>query len=374
MYMPRGDSLDRTFRVLQILGTSRNGYTIRELHERVGEFHEVDDRTVRRDIKLLINVGLGIQEVVTQTEDGRKVSRFKADAMVPISPSIQLDSRELLALLISRSMLKPLSNTLFYEDLKRFFGKIDALIHKSNLKYLEEIRESFHFEPGPQWALGVKGEVVDTVRNACEEGHELAFHYEGANGKPPRMRRVGPHFLYFSKGALYLVAEDLEEPEAMQPKTFSLARMTRLERLDAAYEGNRKSPEELFANSFGIYRSGPAEKIRVRFSPTLAPFIRERRWHASQEIISIPGGGIDLTLEAGITPDLIHWLMGHGAEAEVLEPQSVRNRISEELAAMVSLYPRQNDVRDRKRPRIARAPRSSRRPGKPRPEKRQSRS
>ncbi len=358
--MPRGDSLDRTLRVMQILGTARHGYTVKEVHDRIGEFHEVDGRTVRRDLQILSGLDIGVQEISARDHEGRRITRYRMGTSVPVGPAIQLDTREVLALFIARSMLKPLADTLFYQDLERFFGKIDSLINKNQLKYLEEIGQSFHFEAGPKWALGVNAEVVDTVRNACEEGHVLSFHYEGANGKPARTRRVGPHFLYFSQGALYLVADDLDDPGNATSKTFSLARMSRVERLDDAYEGRRPTPDEVFGSSFGIYRAGPAELIRIRFDAQIAPYIRERRWHASQKIVSLEDGRIELRLETGISPDLIHWLLGHGARAEVLEPGTVREQLREELARMQAIYhPPGGETPADARSRLARASRSA---------------
>ena len=41
--------------------------------------------------------------------------------------------------------------------------------------------------------------------------------------------------------------------------------MSRIEQVDAAYDGKKLNSDERFAQSFGIYRIGPIENIRIRF-------------------------------------------------------------------------------------------------------------
>jgi|GEM_PF-831282 len=341
--MARGDSLDRTLRILQILSSSRNGLTVKEVHDRATQFHEIEERTVRRDLEILEGSGIGVTRINARDPDGRRTARYKVDASVSVAKSFSLQPNELLALYIARGMLKPLAETLFYRDLDRFFKRIEALFDARTRKHLDELGSSIHFEAGPKWALGVTPDILDTVKAACEEGHVLKFHYEGANGKPARDRTVGPHFLYFSKGALYLVAEDLEAPEHGAPKTFALPRMTRAEMRETPYEGKRSDPAQVFAKSFGVFRSETAEKIRVRFERQAASYVRERRWHDSQRVISLPDGRIELHLEAGLTPDLIQWVLGFGAAAQILEPVELRTCITHELRKTLAIYETETD-------------------------------
>jgi predicted DNA-binding transcriptional regulator YafY len=87
-------------------------------------------------------------------------------------------------------------------------------------------------------------------------------------------------------------------------------------------------------HALGIYR-GPVVEVKIAFSPSMAPFIRERQWHSSQHLENQPNGSIQLSLEIADTLELRRWILSFGKEAEVLEPDSLRREIQEEAQALV---------------------------------------
>ncbi|MGA2988803.1 MAG: WYL domain-containing protein [Terriglobia bacterium] len=60
----------------------------------------------------------------------------------------------------------------------------------------------------------------------------------------------------------------------------------------------------------------------MRYSASQAPYIRERTWHPSQKIETEPDGSIILTLKVADLGEVKFWLIGFGAEAEVLSRPS----------------------------------------------------
>ena len=79
-------------------------------------------------------------------------------------------------------------------------------------------------------------------------------------------------------------------------------------------------------------------QVRVRFSSVQARWIRERRYHASQQTEEQPDGSLLLSMEVAGTEEVRRWLLGYGAEVEVLEPASLRAEIQEELQKLHRLY------------------------------------
>ena len=55
-------------------------------------------------------------------------------------------------------------------------------------------------------------------------------------------------------------------------------------------------PDAAFAHSIGI-NEGPPEHIEIAFEPRIAPYVRERQWHASQKNADRKDGGVVLSLE-----------------------------------------------------------------------------
>lgn len=61
------------------------------------------------------------------------------------------------------------------------------------------------------------------------------------------------------------------------------------------------------------------------------------QWHPTQEIKRVPTG-IELTMEVSGTVELASWVLGFGDQAEVLEPESLREQIGAELARATARY------------------------------------
>ncbi len=66
--------------------------------------------------------------------------------------------------------------------------------------------------------------------------------------------------------------------------------------------------------------------------------IKERQWHASQEIIEQPDGSIIFTAETADLHDVRIWVLSWGAKARVLEPESLKEMIKLEIEALDWLY------------------------------------
>ena len=85
-------------------------------------------------------------------------------------------------------------------------------------------------------------------------------------------------------------------------------------------------------------RATEPENIVIKFDEYQARWIRERRWHTSQQIEELPSGELILRLRVGGLGEVKRWIMGYGSHAEVLEPESLRREIKEEVKKMQKIY------------------------------------
>jgi predicted DNA-binding transcriptional regulator YafY len=86
----------------------------------------------------------------------------------------------------------------------------------------------------------------------------------------------------------------------------------------------------MLEEAFGIVAE-PAMEVKVRFSPRMAHAIKDRIWHASQQVTEEPDGSLLLSFRAGGRMEILSWLLSYGPHAELLSPLDLR----EELARMV---------------------------------------
>lgn len=318
----RNTQVSRILTLLDILDGASRALTVAELHSALeNRGHQVERRTVYRDLEALSQAGFPLQP----EGEGETNQQWKLERSARINDYFVLTARELFALYLSKGVLAPLQSTPFYDDVSKVFKKLESHLGLKANAYLEELEQELKFEPGPQWGLGLNPEVLETVRAACAEGHILEVLYYSANTKTERTRRLGAHYLYYAKGGLYLVAEDLGDQKV---KMFAIPRMKTAIMTEEAYQGEVKTPEVLFQGSMGVYSGERIEEVVVEFEAEVAPYVRERRWHPSQRVTALEGGRIRVNLELSQTPELYYWILGFAAYARVISPASVADKVA----------------------------------------------
>ena len=95
--------------------------------------------------------------------------------------------------------------------------------------------------------------------------------------------------------------------------------------------------DDLMKSSFGIFQGNP-EKVKIRFDSKIAGYIEEKVWHESQEITRLANGSIIFEAETAVTRELMFWILSWGADAEVIEPQTLKEDIIEEAQALLTKY------------------------------------
>jgi proteasome accessory factor B len=329
----RNGQVARIYKILTLLEAAPHGLSVTDLADRLHERgFEVGKRTIYRDLDALRAAGFPLEERGKSEDQG---TRWTLERTTRVSHYLVLNARELMALYLARGALTPLKDTPFYADLKATFDKIEDKLGDKSQAYLDELGQDLHFEPGPRWGLGLDPDVVDTVRAAATERQLLSLTYSSANSGKTNQRTLGPHFLYFAKGSLYLVAEDTGDGVI---KIFSVPRMSEVRMLDQEYKTELVDPEEYFSSAFGIYRGKEPKTVCIRFGAKIGPYIRERRWHPSQRLVNRDHGMVELSLDVDITPELLQWILGFGPNAEVLEPASLIETIQKEALQTLQIY------------------------------------
>ena len=115
-----------------------------------------------------------------------------------------------------------------------------------------------------------------------------------------------------------------------------------------------RNPWDRVFSAYNFLKKGGA----TEFDRQWAPHVRERRWHPTQRLEDLPGGGVELTMEVGGQLELQSWVLSFGSGAEVLEPPSLRDAVREALRETLAVY----DAPKRKRPRARARGRSSEAP------------
>jgi predicted DNA-binding transcriptional regulator YafY len=168
--------------------------------------------------------------------------------------------------------------------------------------------------------------------------HRLWLHYYSPHKDEETKRVVRPYHLRNWRGEWYLISWcELRQ----DTRDFFLGRVRDWRRLepDAAFRTHPGFDLDAYlARGFEVRHGEELVTVRVRFSPYQARWIRERRYHPSQQTEELPGGALLLTLRVAGTEEIKRWLLAYGAHAEVLEPASLRAAMAEEAKKVAEIY------------------------------------
>jgi len=83
---------------------------------------------------------------------------------------------------------------------------------------------------------------------------------------------------------------------------------------------------------------GEPTQVRLRFAEDHAPYVRDLAWPESYRFEKEADGRLLMSFETGGFFGLKRWVISWGADAEVLEPEWLREDMKKEVAAMAEIY------------------------------------
>ena len=121
-------------------------------------------------------------------------------------------------------------------------------------------------------------------------------------------------------------------------RTFVPARIRSVRTTGNRFEKVREfSLEQRLKDSFGVHFGAGRHDVVIRFAPEVADYIREKRWHHSQELRELRGGGVELKVRLSSLGEVERWVLSWAGRAKVVRPkelaQNVRNAASAILKA-----------------------------------------
>ena len=324
--MASGDQLGQQWRVLQTLISSKRGKSAAELADEL----ECHPRTVYRDLEALQIAGFPIY---TEREDGK--SLWSLLDTVKHQIPIPFTFTELMALYFSRDMLKVFKHTLFYDSLASLFKKVKSTLPPESLEYLDQVQQVLHVGLKPYKEYGKFREIINQVNEAALEKKSVEVVYFAMSQRKKTKRKVDPYRIWFFNGTFYLIGFcHLRK----QIRVFALDRIQMLRQTEKSFVVPEDfSLEDFLRSSFGVFQ-GDTQSVKIWFAGEVAGYIQEKIWHESQKIHQEKDGSIIFEAEVAGTDEIKFWIMTWGSNAEVLEPDLLREEIRKEAVGILGRY------------------------------------
>ena len=323
--MPRNAEVIRQWTILRELEASRR-VTIDDLSAKTG----VTTRTIRRDLEALQSAGFPLYD---EMHEGRKYWLLEQKAFRRLDAT-GFTFAELSALYFSRTLVECLAATPFQKDVAGAFDKLTSALSPGMRGFLDRLPLVIQSKADPGLPAGAaRRKEIGQLLDATLQHRRTMMRYHSFSSDREKDYLIEPYRVVFAQGALYVVAY---VPEYSQVRTFALDRIKALSVTEERFQ-----PEEevdaSFAHSLGVHE-GPPEHVEIAFEPRIARYIRERVWHASQDLRDRPDGGVVLTMHVSNDVALRSWILGFGALARVLAPPSLTEAIRAELESARARY------------------------------------
>lgn len=325
--MPRNQEVIRQWRLLHALESSRHGATIDGLARDL----DVTTRTIRRDLAALQEAGFALFD---ERDDNGRV-RWRIDGRVLHGLESGFTLSELCALYLSRNLLEAVAGTPFQRDLSNAFGRLEKMLSPRMRQFLDRLPSVLAAKPGPRSSTDTSsGDVVARLLEATLHFRVTTMRYHSVSSRRIKDYQVHPYRLAFAEGGLYLLAY---VPEYDAVRTFAVSRISAVSLEKQTFTPKEPVGDDVFANSLGVH-TGPAARVELQFDAPVAPYVRARVWHASQQIQDAPGGAVRLTMDVCHDWALRSWILGWGPFAKVLSPASLAHEIRADLEAAGAQY------------------------------------
>jgi predicted DNA-binding transcriptional regulator YafY len=322
----RGAQLPRQWKIIRILESRKRGITGAELATEL----EVPLRTVYRDLEALQEAGFPIfTEKNGKHSYWKLLDTFKKDFPIPLTIT------ELMALHMSRGLLGVFEGTIFHDSIESLFTKVKAFLSPETLRYVENISGSLKVNFGPPKELALHKEMIRGASEATAKRRRVEIFYRAVSSGHETKRKVDPYMVWAMNGGFYLIGLCHLRREI---RTFAMDRIAGFKILEETYRFPKNFDlKDYMQTAFHVMRGEP-ETIKIRFLPAVAHIVRERKWHPTQKIRELEDGELEVSLEVPINYEIISWILGFGSAAEVIQPDSLRDRILVDLQASATRY------------------------------------
>lgn len=283
---------------------------------------EVSTKSIQRDLDFMRD-RLGLPIAYDSARGGyaytEKVNAF---------PTMQITEGELVALVIAEKALQQYRGTQFEKPLLSAIRKIEQSLPDAISINLADVEQTISFRTRAEPIVNL--EIFDALAKAVARRRQLELSYRKPGSTQAETRRVDPYHLANINGEWYLFAYDYGRKDI---RTFVPARVQSVKLTGQTFKRSaRFSLEKRLRDSFGVHSGKGQYEVQLRFNSHAADYVREKRWHPSQELRELKGGGVELRLKLSSLGEIQRWVLSWGGDAVVLKPGELAKAV--QAAAM----------------------------------------
>jgi predicted DNA-binding transcriptional regulator YafY len=251
-------------------------------------------------------------------------------------PTFMATEGELLAFLLSMELAGRYLGRSYEDILDRALTSLAQSLPNRVQLDLNELAAQYSFTAGA--TVAVNPRLLQDLNIAIRDRRPVRVTYYTASRDARSERILQPYALRNVRGDWHVVAHDSLRNEV---RIFAL---TRIEQWQILHHQQFDRPDDFslddyMGSAFLSERGGSPELIMIQFDEYQSRYIRERRWHATQEPLEeMPDGGVVLRFYSGALEEIKRWVLGFGSHATIIAPPALRTAVAEEAIALAEKY------------------------------------
>ena len=288
---------------------------------------EVATKTIHRDIEFMRD-RLGLPIEFNPARNG-----YAYTEEVSAFPNLQITEGELFALIVAEKALQQYRGTSFEKPILSAIRKMEQSLPDTISLNLADIEQTISFRTRAEPILNL--DIFDLLARAAARRQQVELAYRKPGQPQPEKRLVDPYHLANINGEWYLFAYDHARQDI---RTFVPSRVQSAKPTGKTFVRPEKfSLEKRLRDSFGV-RSGEGDyEVVIQFNARAADYVREKKWHESQQLRELKGGGVELRMKLSSLMEVERWVLSWGGDAKVIKPRELAAAVKQ--AAHRMLYP-----------------------------------
>lgn len=327
------DTVLRQWQILTLIPRAPGTITVKEIEARVSVEQPVSRRTIERDLTMLEG---RFPLVCDDSVRPQRWSWMDGTAMLSIPA---LTSAQALTFALVERYLDGLLPSSVGRELMPYFQmahqRLAGLpVSASNKAWLDKVRVVAAAQAllPPSIDDSVKGAVYEALLH----DRKLRVQYQGRDADKPSEYVICPLSLVQRGQLTYLVCA-LDDSE--EPRLFVLHRIREALIEDGGFErlGDFDIDQYIHSGALG-FGDGSAISIKLRFTEEAGKHLFDTPLCDNQKIKRDHEGQVIVSATVPETRALYWWLLGFGAQVEVLQPKRLRQQMMETVTAMREVY------------------------------------
>ena len=240
-------------------------------------------------------------------------------------PNLHITQGELVALVVAEKALQQYRGTAFEKPLLSAIEKMQQALPDTISINLEDVHQTISFRTRAEPIIDLS--LFDTLAQATAARRQLEVAYRKPGQREPELRRIDPYHLANINGEWFLFAFDHLRNDV---RTFVPSRIKSIKPTGKIFPRPQKfSLEKRLQDSFGVHSGQGQFEVVICFNAEVADYIREKKWHDSQQLKELKNGGVEMRLTLSSLTEIERWVLSWGGSATVLRPTQLVDSVKQ---------------------------------------------